>query len=164
MKESWLYYDYLRRWWLVLLIGPTIGAILGFAYYHQGRVPAEYTATATVAIKERTWHLENAALLWLQHYRAPEVEVAINSGANASESSAVDSVMSAAAQVADYAKGGTELRALSIARLPESGDVFWKPVVLGAVFATLLVIGGIYVGDDALAYRRHLQTAEPTDL
>ena len=26
MKESWLYYDYLRRWWLLLLVGSTIGA------------------------------------------------------------------------------------------------------------------------------------------
>ena len=164
MKESWWYYDYLRRWWLLLLIGPAIGAILGFAYYHQSRHPEEYTATATVAIQEPTWHLENPALLWLRHYRAPEVEVAINSGANATESAAVDSVTSAAAKVADYAKGGTELRELSITHLPESGDVLWKPVVMGAVFATLLVIGGIYVRDDALAYRRHLQTAELTDL
>ncbi len=72
--------------------------------------------------------------------------------------------MSAAATLADYAKGVTELRELSIIRLPESGNAFWKPVVLGAVIATLLVIGGIYVWDDALAYRRHLKTAELMDL
>ena len=164
MKESWLYYGYLRRWWLLLLVGATIGAILGFAYYNQSHHPAQYTAAAKVAIKEPTWHLENPALLRLRRYRAPEVEVAINSGANASESAAVDSIMSTAAKLADYAKGVTELRQLSITRLPESGVVFWKPVVLGAFIATLLVIGGIYVWSDALAYRRHLQTAESTDL
>ena len=158
-----MYYDYLRRWWLVLLIGPIIGAILGFAYYHQSRHTAEYTATATVAIIEPIWHLENPALLWLRHYRAPEVLVAINSRANASESSAVNSVTSAAAKLADYAKGGTELRELSITHLPESGGVLGKLVFLGAVFAMLLVIGGIYVWDDVLVYRRHLQTAELTD-
>jgi len=164
MKESWLYYDYLRRWWLLLLVGPTIGAILGFAYYHQNHHPAQYTAAATVVIKEPTWHLENPALLRLLQYRAPEVKVAINSGANASESAAIDSVTSAAGKLADYAKGVTELRELSITRLSESGVDFWKPVVMGAVFATLLAIGGIYVWEDARAYRRRLPTAELTDL
>ena len=69
--------------------------------------------------------------------------MAINSGA--SEGVAVDSVMSAAAKIDDYAKGGTELRELSITRLPESGDVLWEPVVMGAFMFMLLVIGGIYV-------------------
>jgi len=168
-----LYYGYLRRWWLLLLLGPTIGAILGFAYYNQSYHPAQYTAEATVAIKDPTLHsvlsgsylpsleLENPALL--RYLRVPEVEVAINSGAKASESEAVDSVMSAAAKLADYAKGVTELRELSITRLPESGDVFWKPVVMGAFIVTLLVVGGIYAWEDALAYRRHLQTIELTD-
>ena len=90
--------------------------------------------------------------------------MAIDSGANASESVAVDSVMSAAARVDNYALGVTKLRELSITRLPESGDALWKPVVMGAFIATLLVIGGIYVWKDALAYRRHLQTAERADV
>ena len=145
-----------------MLVGPTIGAILGFAYYNQSQHAAQYTAGATVAITDPTWHLEGPAVL--RHYPAPEVEVAISSGANVSESAAVDSVMSEAAKLAVYAKGVSELRELSITRLPESGDFLWKPVVMGAFIATLLVIGGIYVWEDALAYRRHIQTAEIKDL
>ena len=144
------------------MVGTTIGAILGFAYYNQSHHPTQYSAVATVAITDPTGHLEEPAVL--QHYRAPEVEVTINSGANASENVAVDSVMSEAAKLAIYAKGVTELRELSITPLPESGDFLWKPVVMGAFIATLLVIGGIYVWEDALAYRRHLQLAELEDL
>ena len=156
MKASWLYYDYLRRWWLLLLVGPTIGAILGFAYYNQIHHPAQYAAAGTVAIKDPTWHLEHPGLQL--HHRAPEVEVVINSGAKATEQAAVDSIMSTAINLADYAEGVTEVRNLSIKSVPDYGVVFWKPVVMGAVLAILLVIGGIYIWEDATAYRRDLQT------
>ena len=108
----------LRRWWLLLLVGPTIGAILGLAFYNQNHHTAQYTAVATVAITDPTslsllsdsyslsLELENPVPL--RYYRAPEVAVAINSGSNASESAAVESVMLAAAKLADYAKGVTE--------------------------------------------------------
>ena len=52
MKDSWLLYDYLRRWWLLLLVGASLGAIIGLGYYSTQVHPVEYVVTANMVFED----------------------------------------------------------------------------------------------------------------
>ena len=56
MKESWLYYDYLRRRWWLLLLGPVLGALAGLVYYSTQVHSNQYPVTASVAIPDSKAH------------------------------------------------------------------------------------------------------------
>ena len=94
LKESWLYYDYLRRWWRLLLVGSLIGGLASLAYYYNQVHPPEHTATATVAIESPETKPD---------VPPPPVLITIDSGAYATPEAAVRNVESIVAKIAGYA-------------------------------------------------------------
>ena len=150
MKESWLYYDYLRRWWRLLILGLAIGAILGLAYYSVQKNSESYAATATVAIGR-----SNSDPEALQ----PPVMVTIASDKQSTSEAAIAQVQSAIDRITDYANTPVSVPSLELES--KLANAWWKPIVLGSVLGGLLMIGGIYVWEDALAYHRSRQLTGP---
>ena len=146
MKESWLYYDYLRRWWWLLLLGPALGALAGLAYYSSQLRPIESAVTATIAIQDPNPGLENPTYIL----------TSLDSGFHSTVEKATNAVESRVATMVRYTNGTAVLRELSIDQRGNDKP-WWKAVVLGSVIGILLAIGGIYVWEDAQAYQRHRQ-------
>ncbi|MDP6549420.1 MAG: hypothetical protein QF659_05060 [Dehalococcoidia bacterium] len=143
MKDSWLFYDYARRW-LLLLLSFTLGAILGLAYYAKQVHPMEYTATASVAIEDPVSEAECP----------PAALIAIATGRRSTEEAAVEDVTSLVAEIAAYASTAVVIRDLQLQR-NATDEAWWKAVVLGSAIGALLAIAAIYVWEDR-AYRRTL--------
>ncbi len=163
MKESWQYYEYLRRWWLLLLLGPTIGALTGLAYYSSQVHPATYDATATVAIADPTWEPDDSLPpSELDEQVQPTLTFSLDSGSDPTEEGAVKSVTSSIARIVSYTNTPVAIQQITIDR-NTTDEPWWKPVVLGSVIGTLLVIGGIYVWEDARSYQRHRQQVGAAD-
>jgi uncharacterized membrane protein YpjA len=152
MKESWLYYDFLRRWLWLLLVGAMLGALAGLAYYSSQVHPVDYAATATVVITDPTWEGEDA----------PTMLVSISTVSWPTEKAATASVESSVATMAKYANIPAVIRDVTIAQ-NGLGAPWWKPVILGTVVSILLTIGAIYTWEDARAYQRHRQQVGPTN-
>ena len=146
MKESWLCYDYLRRWWWLLLMGPTFGGVFALGYYLMGAGPPEYTAKLMVAIVDPQ----------PPYHKPPAVLASITSDTLASEKAAVDSARSMFVQMAGYTDAPVEAREM-VVYYADVGTEWWKRVILGSVVGILLTIGLIYVWEDASEYQRHRQ-------
>jgi|TARA_Y100000031_G_scaffold153349_1_gene198413 uncharacterized protein involved in exopolysaccharide biosynthesis len=106
MKESWLFYNYVRRWWGLLLLGPALGAVLGLAYYSNQAHPVEYAATATVAIEGPV----------LENERTPEVVLTIDSSSGRTEEAVVEHVTSTVAKMVAYTKTPIVIREFAVER------------------------------------------------
>lgn len=143
MKESWLLYDYLRRWWPWLLLVAVFGALAGLGFYSTQVHRTQYTATATVAIENPVSKSETP----------PVVSVSVRSTSQPTQEAAVAEVTAKLALIASYAEAPVSVRDSEISR--RIGSHWWKSAVLGGVTAVLLVIGGIYVWEDARSYQRH---------
>ena len=152
MKESWLYYDYLRRWWWLLLLGPVLGALAGLSYYSSQLQPIESAVTATIAIQD-----PNSG-----HGKPTYILTSLDSGFHSTVEKATNAVESQVATMVRYTNGTAVLRELSIDQRGND-EPWWKAVVLGSVIGILLAIGGIYVWEDAQAYQRHRQQISPVN-
>ena len=147
MKETCQYYDFLRRSWRLLLLGLSLGALLGFAFYSNQTHDTTFSATASVGLYEDESAIFNPAsaktILNIDLGSWPSQEEAIKASSKAFEIASLTGFTAVAQNVF----------------LVESkaGDSPWKPVVFGSIIGFLLVIGVAYVWDDAKAYRRHLQ-------
>ena len=148
MKESWLYYDYLRRWWWLLLMGPIFGGVFALGYYLMNTGPSEYTAKLMVAIVDPRppYHDQNP----------PAVLASLTSDTLASEEAAVDSARSMFVRMAGYTNAPVEPRNMTV-YYEGLGTKWWQNAIFGSVVGILLAIGGIYVWEDASAYQRHRQ-------
>ena len=87
MKESWLYYDYLRRWWRLLIL-------VGLAYYSVQKQSKSYAATGTVAIGNLVDDMGGIS---------PSVVVTIASGKQSTADAAVANVQTAFDRVTKHA-------------------------------------------------------------
>ena len=146
MKESWIYYDYLRRWWRLLLLGLAVGAILGLAYYSVQNSLDSYAATATVALGNP--NSDPDAI------QSP-VMITIASDNQSTSEAAIAQVQSAIGRIVDYTNDPVSVPSLELES--KIAHAWWKSVVVGSVLGGLVVIGGIYVWEDALAYYRSRQ-------
>ena len=110
MKDSWLFYDYLRSWWRALLLGSTIGGVCGLIYNnYQGHAQEhalEYTATARVVIEDSR-----------RSHGIPEIVlVSIETGTTSAADAAIDSARRMITRVGDYTGATVRIRDLSVAR------------------------------------------------
>ena len=142
MKESWRYYDFLRRWGLLLLLGLVVGSIAGLGFYVQQDQEPLFTATASVTFSTESrpgvWHPRANFLVSSNEYPDP----------NASVAAIMSNTEWLNAQAA-YIVTVEDLTIVSRFRSP-----LWKAVVLGSFFGGLLAIGAAYVWDDARSYMR----------
>ena len=150
MKDSWMLYDYLRRWWRILLLGTSLGAILGFAYYSNQIHPEEYQGTAQLSLYSSIFDI----------FEAPtKYSITIDIGTWSNEE-AVAEYASSQAESLSLSTGRTVfVEGLQIDHHPV-GSPSWKAIVLGTVLGGLLAIGFPYVWDDARAYALHRRAAE----
>ena len=146
MKESWVYYDYLRRWWWLLLLGLTLGGSVALVYHLEQAGPLEYTATLTATIGSPSTREKPPSAIPVQ----------ITGHTLDTKEAALESVRSMVVQVISYTDAPVEVKDLSIDR-HEMGEAWWKAIVLGSLVGIALAIGAIYVWDDASAYQRHRQ-------
>jgi len=119
MKESWHYYDYLRRWCWLLLFGPALGALAGLSYYSQLQ-PIESAVTATIAIQD-----PNSG-----HGNPTYILTSLDSGFHSTVERATNAVESQVATMVRYTNGTVVLRELSIDQRGND-EPWWKAVVLG---------------------------------
>ena len=146
MKESWLYYDYLRRWWRLLILGLAVGAILGLGYYSVQDNSESYAATARVAI----WR-PNSDPDALQF----PVMVTVASDKQSTSEAAIAQVQSAIGLIIKYTDAPVSVPSLELES--KITNAWWKSMVIASVLGGLLVVGGIYIWEDALAYHRSRQ-------
>ena len=142
MKDSWLLYDYLRRWWLLLLVGASLGAIIGLGYYSTQVHPVEYVVTANMVFEDPEYTGEGSP---------PKLKIAMESRGHATGQVAIERLRSAVSNLATATGTPVALRDLSIEQ-ENTDEPWWKAVVLGSVLGTLMVIGGVYVLEDARKY------------
>ena len=134
MHESWRYYDYLRRWQLLLLLGLALGALAGFGIGQQQK--QLFKATATVVASETSFRIVST-----KKTSDPKeaVESILNNVKAFSAANAID------IEVVDFSIQGRYRSPL------------WKAMLLGGVVGGLLAFGAAFVWDDvrALKHRRH---------
>jgi hypothetical protein len=149
MKDSWLLYDYLRRWWLLLLAGSVLGAAIGLSYYSTQEHPVEYIVTADLIITDPEYTGEGSP---------PRVTLAQGPIDYASSEEAIEGFRSRVADFANNSDVPVLVRRFSIDI--RTVDPSWKAAVLGGVFGTLMVIGGVYTWEDARAELRSQQIGD----
>lgn len=149
MKESWLYYDYLRRWWKILVIGVFFGAFMGIAYYSSQTHGIAYSGTAKIGVYEVVPGI----------YTPPQVKTSfdVELGSWPSQEGAIEYASSTALEIALVTGSPTVVQQVSLAK-STAGAQLWKVIVLGSTIGFLLAIGIAYVRDDARAYREHLES------
>ena len=130
-----------------MLLSSALGGTAGLAYHNMQVHSIEYNATATVAIEDPKWLEEN---------RRPGVVVRVESGARRDAKEAINSAGLMIHQIGTYIDAPIMIRDLEIDRNVD-GKGWWKATILGAIFAILLAIGGIYVWEDARPYLRQQQ-------
>ena len=148
MKESWRYYDFLRRWGLLLLLGLVVGAIAGLGFYVQQDQEPLFTATASVTLSTESrpgvWH---PLLVSSSGFPDPKRPVA--------------AIMSNTEWLNAQPGYIVTVENLTIAsRFPSP---LWKAVVLGSIFGGLFAIGAAYLWDDARSYMRNRQETDSED-
>ena len=143
MKEAWLYYDYLRRWGLFLLLGLVLGAITGFGYSLQHDDPLQFKATATLNLTAR-------------------IQIRVISDFNPTVKSAVESLLDTAYMLERvYIHAPVRIHSINMERF--GGTLWWKATILGSIVGGLLISAGAYVWDDVRKYQRERHRLESTD-
>ncbi len=158
MKDSWLLYDYLQRWWRVLLLCSTLG-ILGAYLMNEPTVRAkEYSASATLAFIDP---MPDSQLIILHgsHFRA-EVLVTIESGLAPTQGEAQAAINTKFSKLSEYSGNPVVLREIVIQEDYQDNWAWWKGVTFGAVIGLLAAIGMIYVWTDIQTYVRREQAAQ----
>lgn len=149
MKESWLLYDYVRRCWLWLLMASLFGALAGISYYSVQKHPVVdgYTATAEVAIENPVSRKGNS----------PSVSVNLSTSAWPTEQAAVADIAIKVGRIVGYSEAPVIVRQVKLVNLDKSksGVTWWKAVVLGSFIGSLLVMGWLYIWEDARAFHQH---------
>ena len=148
MKGTWLLYDYLRRWWLLLLVGSSLGAVIGLGYYSTQVHPVEYVVTADMVLEDPEYLGEGSP---------PSITLTIAPSGHATIEAASKHIRSAVSKLAAATGTPVALRDLSVV-LNTTDEPLWKDVVFGSVIATLMVIGVVYVWEDARAELTRRQT------
>lgn len=144
MRDLWLIYDYLGRWWPWLLLAPTLGALAGLAYFSTQVHHDRFVATADVVIGGPE----------PEFGAPPEILVTIKSDLKPTQEEAAADLASRVELIANFTKGPASVRGAVIRQFP-GGSPWWKAVTLGSVIFTFLVFAGIYVLEDTRTYLGH---------
>ena len=155
MKESWTYYDHVRRWWRFFILGLCLGALAGFGFYIQQDHKVEFGFVVTIDLKM----LEESQIIG--DTIAPGIiNLQIIGDRFSSEKEAVEQKELAVAQM----QAATVWGEAAFQRAPVEGErqdaSLWKAIVLGGVIGGLLSVGFVYVWSDILQYRRHRRKFE----
>ena len=143
MKESWRYYDYLRRWGLFLLLGLALGALAGYGYYLQQGQRGLFTATAAVSM--------------------PHGSFRVVSGENSDPNKAVEEILTNLKLLGDLTKNTIDVDVDNLSIEGRHPTLLWKLIVLSSIIGGLLAIGAAFVWDDAEASLRHRQQITSKD-
>ena len=151
MKESWRYYDLLRRWGILLLSGLVLGGLAGFGFFVQQHNAPLYTAKALVTVLT-----EGSPGIWL-----PRANFNVTSIDYSDSRASVRAIMSNT----EWLDGqpGYDVVVGDLTIESRFWSPLWKTIVLGSLFGGLLVIGAAYVWDDARAYMRHRRETNSED-
>ncbi len=152
MKESWLLYDYARRWWGLLLIFCVVGAMTGRLLDQSVDNPVAYAATTTVAINAPLWSFEDPP--GVSHPYPPPVFATLISSTESNRQLAVADIQTQIRRITAYGHILVTSHGIIVDEIPQGDANWWKAVVLGSVLGGLLAVGCIYVWEDAKEYRR----------
>ena len=136
--EIWRYYDHLRRWGLLFLLGLALGALGGAAYYEQQ--PQEFRGLAEFRFPREDFSL------WVA---AADFET--------TEQAAVKPIVPIAVELEQITRQEIKITRVSIDAHRVAVAVWWKLVLFGSVLGGLLVIGGSIIWDQALRVEREQQ-------
>ena len=150
MKDTWQLYDYLRRRWLLMLLGAYCGALLGLGYFSIQDHPVEYIVGGDMVIEDPQYTGEGSP---------PTFTLSMPPVRKATSQAAIDQIRWNVAELANTAETPVLLRNVSIDEYP-TGEPWWKAVVLGSIIGIALAIWGVYVLDDARSVQRRRQTGE----
>jgi len=151
MKESWRYYEFLRRWGLILVLGLVLGALGGLGFdLRQDRHPL-FKANALVVITA-----EDRPGVWLDRGSFKVI-----SEKHSDAESAVRFIVNNTEWLDSQPDYIVTVEAITIDVLHPFP--LWKAMVLGGVFGVLLVIGSAYLWDDSQAYMRYRKETDSDD-
>ena len=125
------------------MLGLAVGAILGLGYHSVQDKSESHAATATVAI----WHRNSDP----EAVQFP-VMVTIASDKQSTSEAAIAQVQSEISRIIDYTNAPVSVPSLELES--KLTNAWWKSIVIGSVLGGLLLVGGIYIWEDALAYHR----------
>ena len=147
MRATWLYYDYLRRFGILILLGFGIGALLGFVYYE--------------ARPKRTWYIAQANIAQADTGRSPNFEFRIVSPDFSDPQSAIDHILGITLKLESVSQRNFESNRFEIEGWHR--PVLWKTMAVGSVLGGLVAIGVGYVFNDAMTYQRRRREGELDD-
>ena len=133
MKATWLYYDYLRRYGILILLGLVIGAAFGFVFHQTQPDRTIYVAQAHIG------SLPNFGFLMITR-------------AHQNPQEAVDDILYAVKYLESAGSKDYIIKDFEVSARYRS--VLWKTMAIGSVVGCLVAIGAGYVWQDALTYQR----------
>ena len=139
-------YDYLRRWWRLLVLAVVIGGTAPLSYHVVNVNPLDYTTEVTVAIMDPAPPLQ----------KPPVVVVNLIATELTSEEAAVATGRAMVAAMANYTNAPVVTEDFFVSHRPNLHG-WWKDIILGSIFGTLLAIGATYVWEDTKSYLRQTQ-------
>ena len=139
-------YDYLRRWWRLLVLAVVIGGTAALSYQVANVNPLDYRADVTVAIMDPAPPLQ----------KPPVLVVNLIATELTSEEAAIATGRAMVAAMANYTNAPVVTEDFFVSHRPNLHG-WWKDIILGSIFGTLLAIGWIYVWEDTKSYLRHTQ-------
>ena len=139
MRATWLYYDYLRRYGVLIVLGLVIGASLGFGYNQTQPKRPIYVAQATIAESPYA-----GFFMFTKEHGEPQA--------------AVDDILNTVKRLGSAAALDYEVKDIKISS--RYRNVLWKTMVMGSVVGCLVAIGVGYVWDDVMTYQRRRKEGE----
>lgn len=134
-----MYYDYLRRYGTLILVGLLIGATLGFVYFQTQPKRTVFVARAAISMP-------------------PSVEFTMVSPPLPNAQAAADYIVGTAHQLEQTSQAKFTPKKFEIKG--RHRNELWKSMALGSVVGGLGAIGIVYVWDDAKTYQRRRREGE----
>ena len=138
MQGLSLYYRFLRRWGIMLLLGMGLGGLAGFGYVEEYRQP-EFEMSARL----------------VNNVNKKGLDFKVLSGIHASSTSAGKSIVALTSRLESDTGTRIEIRDLKIIKYRTEG--WGKIVVLGSVLGVLAVVAVIFVWEEVQSQSRRQQ-------
>ena len=143
VKAPWELYDYLRRYWWLLLLGVSIGAAGGIGIHIQRDHPTVYDLIATIRLSN-----------------VDSTTFEIHKRGFHAEEEAIKDITRSIDKLRAVTSTDIGVGSIVVKQIGKSSPA-WKATTLGVIIGGLLSIGLIYLWNDARSYLHHLREREP---
>ena len=158
MKDSWLLYDYIKRWWRLLLLCCALGILVAYLMDEPKVYAKAYSASATLAFTHHKWVPELPTSLGGSSI--PHALVTVEFAPQSTLENIKAAINAKQSELSAYSGIPVETREIVIRENPQGTWFWWKALTLGGVIGLLAAIGFIYIWTDVQAYGKRELAAQ----